>query len=124
MENHGDKIAKLQRQIANFYAQKIPFKIFHSSTNSTRIQEFQRDKMVDVSDFNNILQIDVSRKLAIVEPNVPMGKLFRESFCEWKIFAKFVIIKLSRSGIYFLTIYRSGVQYLARLWPRRESSHL
>lgn len=73
-----DHIVKTQRiatEVAKFYASKTPFKIFHGSTNSTRILAFKENEMLDASDLNQILSIDTKRLVAVVEPNVPMDKL-------------------------------------------------
>lgn len=49
--------------------------MYHGSTNSTRVLTFDRDSMVDVSQLNRVLKVDKRRKVAVVEPNVPMDKL-------------------------------------------------
>lgn len=74
---HGKRVAKLCDQVAGFYAQNRPFKIYHGSTNSTRIQVFKRDEMIDTSHLNHVLHIDTDRKTVLVEPNVPMDKLVK-----------------------------------------------
>ena len=76
---HEAKVAKLQHQIAKFYKTKTPFKIYHGSTNSTRIQEFRRDQTVDASNLTGILEVTPPQRFVRVEPNVPMDKLVRET---------------------------------------------
>ena len=75
--NHKQIVAELSRQVAKFYACKQPFKIFHGSTNSTRIQVFKRSEMLDTSGLNRVLEIDTKRQTALVEPNVPMDRLVK-----------------------------------------------
>ncbi len=62
-------------QARDFYRSKVPFRIFHGSTNSTRILSFKKEEMLDVSDLNEILSVDTRTATAIVEPNVPMDRL-------------------------------------------------
>ncbi len=76
-QTHKERVAALAEQVAGFYEQKKPFKIYHGSTNSTRIQVFKRSEMLDASGLNHILHIDPKTKTALVEPNVPMDKLVR-----------------------------------------------
>lgn len=74
---HHEKVADLSKRIATFHHTKTPFKVYHGSTNSTRVQVFSQREMLDTSSLNQILTIDPERKLALVEPNVPMDKLIR-----------------------------------------------
>ncbi len=73
--NHELAVKKLQQQISDYYAHKTPFRVYHGSTNSTRVLRFKRSEMVDISDLNHILNIDKTNLTALVEPNVPMDKL-------------------------------------------------
>jgi delta24-sterol reductase len=74
-ETHSRKVAAIAKQIKTFYESKVPFRIYHGSTNSTRILSFKRSEMVDVSDLDNVLSIDTKHRTALVEPNVPMDRL-------------------------------------------------
>ncbi len=74
-ERHTQVTETIARQVRAFYEQRKPFKIYHGSTNSTRVVTFDRNAMVDVSQLHRVLKIDVKRKVAIVESNVPMDKL-------------------------------------------------
>lgn len=76
---HSKQTAELTTQITTFYEQKRPFKIYHGSTNSTRIQVFKRDEMIDTSGLDHVLHVDSERKTVLVEPNVPMDKLVKET---------------------------------------------
>src|ERR1700748_127230 len=72
---HQETVQKLQSQIADYYARKTPFRVYHGSTNSTRILTFKRSEMVDISDMNRVLSIDTNKRVAIAGPNVSMDKL-------------------------------------------------
>lgn len=72
---HRDKVKRIQEQIISFYEQKKPYRTFHGSTNSTRTQEYNKDSTIDTSFLNEVIEIDDDKKIAIVEPNVPMYKL-------------------------------------------------
>ncbi len=75
MDRHRKVVAELALDVAKLYEMKKPFKVFHGSTNSTRIQVFKRDEMIDASGLDQVLRIDPERKITIIEPNVPMDKL-------------------------------------------------
>ena len=76
---HTEKTQKLVQQIQQFYIEKKPFRIFHGSTNSTRIQEFDKNTTIDTSFLNEVLEVDEQNFIATVEPNVPMDKLVNET---------------------------------------------
>jgi Delta24-sterol reductase len=79
MEDHSRRVAAIASQIKEFHRGKIPFRIYHGSTNSTRPTVRQRDSAVDVSGLVHVLSIDAEKKVAVVEPNVPMDVLLREA---------------------------------------------
>lgn len=74
-KRHNAKIQRIAAQVALFYKTKTPFKIYHGSTSSTRILSFKQSEMLDTSDLDEVLSVDPKRRVAIVEPNVPMDKL-------------------------------------------------
>ncbi|HTH72579.1 MAG TPA: FAD-binding oxidoreductase [Candidatus Pristimantibacillus sp.] len=74
-EQHKKTVAAVARQVKKFYKEGNPFRVYHGSTNSTRVLEFDRGSMVDVSQLNRVLKVDTKKKAALVEPNVPMDKL-------------------------------------------------
>jgi len=78
MERHAAVVRDIAAQIRQFYARKQPFRIFHGSTNSTRNRD-RNTSLVDTSKLSHVLQIDVSTKTALVEPNVPMDRLVAET---------------------------------------------
>lgn len=76
-QSHQTKLNRVSSQVKDFYRTKKPFRVFHGSTNSTRILSFKKDEMLDVSDLNAVISIDTKTNTAIVEPNVPMDKLIQ-----------------------------------------------
>ncbi len=76
---HQDKVTRVSHEVKRYFAQRVPFRIFHGSTNSTRILSFKRSEMVDVSDFNHVLSVDTASRTIVVEPNVPMDELVRQT---------------------------------------------
>jgi delta24-sterol reductase len=75
METHKAAVASLASQVAHFSKSKIPFRIYHGSTLSTRQSARQRNQIIDVSSLNHVLEVNASDKTIVVEPNVPMDKL-------------------------------------------------
>ena len=73
--DHNESVTTLSSSIKKLFEKRRPFRIFHGSTNSTRILQFKKDEMVDVSSLNHVLSINAKLKTAIIEPNVPMDKL-------------------------------------------------
>jgi Delta24-sterol reductase len=75
MNRHAALVADISALVRQFYDRRIPFRIFHGSTNSTRHSFTKRQHVVDVSKLCNVLEVDTTRKIALVEPNVPMDRL-------------------------------------------------
>lgn len=76
-DRYNTKTSQLAQQIQEFSRAKRPFRIFHGSTNSTRILTFRKNEMIDISQFNEVIKVDSKAKTAIVESNVPIDKLVR-----------------------------------------------
>lgn len=77
MERHKQTVSKISSAVKAFFDRKEPYRIFHGSTNSTR--PFRRDRFVDISALNNVLEVNKARKIALVEPNVPMDRLVEQT---------------------------------------------
>src|ERR1700753_3510488 len=75
MEEHKARVEKISDQVKKFYTEKKPFRIYHGSTNSTRPTVRTRSTAVDVSGMTNVLSVDHTKHVAVVEPNVPMDAL-------------------------------------------------
>ena len=73
MKAHNAAVKEIAHKVRNFYKQKIPFRISHGSTNSTRTPHDR--PTVDTSPLSNIIDVDVQHKICTVQPNVPMDKL-------------------------------------------------
>ncbi len=58
-----------------FYQSGQKVRVYHGSTNSLRKQSFNKNNIVDISSFDEVIDIDPSNKIVTVEPNVPMDKL-------------------------------------------------
>ncbi|ETI25114.1 hypothetical protein G647_04486 [Cladophialophora carrionii CBS 160.54] len=72
---HKAAVARISKQVTDFHTNKVPFRIFHGNTNSTRLSERLRDATVDISSLNHVLSVSPSKQTCLVEPNVPMDKL-------------------------------------------------
>ncbi len=74
-EQHIADVREIQKQMKSFFLRKQKIKIYHGSTNSTRAQKFERDKLVDLSKFDRIINLNTADRYVLVEPNVPMDNL-------------------------------------------------
>ena len=74
-KQHSIDLENIQEQMKSFFARKQKVKIYHGSTNSTRAQKFEKDKFVDVSRLDRVIEINTNEQYILVEPNVPMDKL-------------------------------------------------
>lgn len=73
LDQHDRSIARIADSVRGHFEKKEPFRVHHGSTNSTRPQ--RKGRVVDISDLSNVLKVDAEKKVALVEPNVPMDKL-------------------------------------------------
>lgn len=80
LEQHKELVEKISSQIKEYLSspnhKKLRF--YHGSTNSTREQSANNEYYsIDISNFNDVLEINTEHKYALVEPNVPMDKLVK-----------------------------------------------
>lgn len=75
MQAHGKTVQAITARVKHFAATKKPFRIYHGATNSTRDSQRRPDNTVDTSSLNSVLDVDIKKKTALVEPNVPMDVL-------------------------------------------------
>ncbi|MCJ1480389.1 hypothetical protein MMC06_000544 [Schaereria dolodes] len=75
MKDHNQKVAAIVEAMRSFYNRKQAFRVYHGSTNSTRLVNFDRTKIIDISSLSDVLSIDAEEKTALVETNVPMDVL-------------------------------------------------
>lgn len=83
MPPHEELVANISAAVKAFFGRKQSFRIFHGSTNSTR--PIQADRIVDISALSNVLKVDKSSRMAIVEPNVSMDKLVQATLAHGMI---------------------------------------
>lgn len=81
LAEHQKEVAEISKSVRSFYDRKEKFRIFHGSTNSTRKSAMSKDprKVVDTSRLKHVVSVDVEKKTALVEPNVPMDRLVEET---------------------------------------------
>ena len=75
MEHHRAAVAGIAARVKHFAATRKQFRIYHGSTSSTRSIDRSPENTVDTSMLNRVLTVDVVKKTALVEPNVPMDAL-------------------------------------------------
>lgn len=74
---HDAKIQSLSVRVEQFFKNKKPFRVFHGSTNSTRILTFKKNETIDISNLNKVISINAKKHTATVEPNVSMDQLVK-----------------------------------------------
>ncbi len=79
LKQHDDyvkTIADQMRMITQDPAgKKINF--VHGGTHSTRTEESKDFAFVDISDFNEVIEVNATEQYALIEPNVSLDKLLR-----------------------------------------------
>jgi delta24-sterol reductase len=75
MEAHKEQVAQIAERVKAFQRSSTPFRIYHGSTLSTRESARQRDRIIDTSRLNHVLQFNKQEKTVLIEPNVPMDAL-------------------------------------------------
>ena len=78
MDSHSRAVDSISANVRGFYERKEKFRIFHGSTNSTR-HASKGNKLVNTSSLSHVLEVDPERRIAKVEPNVPMDRLVEET---------------------------------------------
>ena len=79
MEEHDSRVALIASKIRQFHTQKVPWRVYHGGTHSTRKTSLQRSTSVDTSHLSHVLKICTTKMTALVEPNVSMESLVRET---------------------------------------------
>lgn len=74
LKSHAETVKSISGQVKEFQKLKQKFRINHGSTNSTRVAS-KGAHILDLSSLNKVLKVDPVRKVALVEPNVPMDRL-------------------------------------------------
>lgn len=78
MDSHQQAVESICSRVKQFNDRKEKFRIYHGSTNSTRLT-VKRTNVVDTSSLSRVLHVDTEAKTALVEPNVPMDRLVEET---------------------------------------------
>lgn len=79
MDHHNEVVATIAARVRHLYAGKIPWRVYHGSTHSTRKTAHTSNNTIDTSDLSHILSIDPLSKTALVEPNVTMESLVKHT---------------------------------------------
>lgn len=82
MERHKKAVSVISTAVKQFFDKKVPYRINHGSTNSTRPLRRDRVASVDISALNSVLEVNRSKLTALVEPNVPMDRLVEATLAE------------------------------------------
>ncbi|KAI2628817.1 FAD-binding domain-containing protein [Hypoxylon sp. NC1633] len=78
MERHQQAVRALSSTVRTLFERQEPYRIWHGSTNSTRPPTQKAGAaLVDISNLSHVLGVDARRRVALVEPNVPMDRLVR-----------------------------------------------
>ncbi|GAP87018.1 putative FAD binding domain-containing protein [Rosellinia necatrix] len=76
MERHQQAVRLIAATVRGYFEKGVPFRIAHGSTNSTRPAHLKaRARTVDIGALGDVLEVDTARRVALVEPNVPMDRL-------------------------------------------------
>ncbi|KAI1141576.1 FAD-binding domain-containing protein [Hypoxylon sp. FL0543] len=76
MERHRQAVRLVSSSVRAFFERGEPYRIWHGSTNSTRPPHQKAGaRAVDISALGDVLSVDAARRVALVEPNVPMDRL-------------------------------------------------
>jgi delta24-sterol reductase len=76
MERHSTTVRVISSTIRAYFEHSLPYRIWHGSTNSTRPAHLKKSaRLVDISALNHVLEVNKTKRTALVEPNVPMDRL-------------------------------------------------
>ncbi|KXJ86297.1 hypothetical protein Micbo1qcDRAFT_168629 [Microdochium bolleyi] len=76
MERHKQAVRAIASTVRSFFDRSEPYRIFHGSTNSTRPSHLKSGtRFLDISALSNVLEVNTAKRVAFVEPNVPMDRL-------------------------------------------------
>jgi len=78
---HTKKVQYIQGQIKAYnkagMVKKLRF--YHGGSHSTRIETESEYFFIDISDLSKVIKVDTKKRVAYVEPNVPMDQLVKET---------------------------------------------
>jgi FAD/FMN-containing dehydrogenase len=76
---HKQSVKNIAGRVKELYIKRSPFYIYHGSTNTTRIMSFKKSETIDISALKRVISVNQNNKTALVEPNVPMDSLVKET---------------------------------------------
>ena len=81
LSEHNFKVKFLSQQIKDYSKFKSDKKLrfYHGDSHSTREENKKNYYWVNISDLDNVIEINKEEKYVLVEPNVPMDKLVTET---------------------------------------------
>lgn len=76
MDSHSEAVRIIAETVRSFSLRNESYRVSHGSSNSTRpAHGATKQNTVDISALSNVLLVDPKRRIALVEPNVPMDRL-------------------------------------------------
>lgn len=75
MEAHQQAVAEIASNVKSFYERKVPFRLYHGSTNTTQQRQVDPRKVINTSNLNHVLRVDTESMTCLAEPNVAMDEL-------------------------------------------------
>ncbi|KAK5104945.1 hypothetical protein LTS08_001218 [Lithohypha guttulata] len=75
MDDHNARVEALSLKVQEFYEKKVPFRLYHGNTNSTRPSVRTQATSLDVSHMTHVISVDGESLTCLVEPNVSMDAL-------------------------------------------------
>ncbi len=75
MQEHADKVLVVQKQTRSFFDLKERARVFHGNTNTTRNNQKNPKRLIDISALDGVIEVNVKEMFVVVEPNVSMNVL-------------------------------------------------
>ena len=75
METHNARVEQIATEVRSFYIQQKQFRIYHGTTCTTRRTKLYRSNVIDTSNLNHFLDVNIEKRTALVEPNISMEQL-------------------------------------------------
>lgn len=75
METHQKAVQAIASRVSSFYERKVPFRLYHGSTNTTQTRKIDPNKVIDTSKLNHVFNVDLEKMTCLSEPNVAMDEL-------------------------------------------------
>ncbi|OHF03886.1 FAD binding domain-containing protein [Colletotrichum orchidophilum] len=75
LAKHRERVTLVAGKVKKLARDGVKYRIYHKTTNSTRISTRDANAIIDISGLNNIITINEHRRCALVEPNVSMDAL-------------------------------------------------